>query len=73
MRLRLVRLVFAACAFALAGAISAQPFPSKPIRIVVPFAAGSATDTMARAYGAEMQNSRNRRARGPCPLEARTY
>jgi tripartite-type tricarboxylate transporter receptor subunit TctC len=55
MRLRLVRLVFAACAFALAGAISAQPFPSKPIRIVVPFAAGSATDTMARAYGAEMQ------------------
>lgn len=31
----------------LAGAI-AQPFPSKPIRIIVPFTPGSATDTMAR-------------------------
>jgi tripartite-type tricarboxylate transporter receptor subunit TctC len=38
-------------AFALLGMVataSAQQFPSKPIRIVVPFPAGSATDTISR-------------------------
>jgi tripartite-type tricarboxylate transporter receptor subunit TctC len=29
----------------------AQAFPSKPLRMVVPFAAGSATDTVGRIYG----------------------
>ncbi len=49
------RILAAAAALAFAGAAAAQPFPSKPVRIVVPFAAGSATDTMARAYANEMQ------------------
>src|SRR6267142_108820 len=31
-----------------AGSVLAQAFPSKPIRIIVPFTPGSATDTMAR-------------------------
>jgi len=31
-----------------AGIAVAQPYPSKPIRIIVPFTPGSATDTMAR-------------------------
>ena len=33
----------------------AQAFPSKPIKIIVPFAAGSATDLVARGLGARLQ------------------
>lgn len=33
----------------------AQDFPSKPIKIIVPFAAGSATDLTARGLGARLQ------------------
>lgn len=41
-------------AFGAAGAV-AQDFPTKPIRIVIPFAAGGATDTTARIIGEGMQ------------------
>ncbi|MBL8302740.1 MAG: tripartite tricarboxylate transporter substrate binding protein [Ideonella sp.] len=38
-------------ALGLPGAVLAQAFPSKPLTFVVPFAAGSATDQLARALG----------------------
>ncbi|MBL8326873.1 MAG: tripartite tricarboxylate transporter substrate binding protein [Rubrivivax sp.] len=45
----------AAAALALAGATaSAQPWPNKPIRFVVPFAPGSATDQIGRAFAEKM-------------------
>jgi len=35
----------------------AQPYPSKPIKAVVPFAAGSATDQIGRAFAARMSET----------------
>jgi len=43
---------FAASAFCLAA--HAQDFPTKPITFVVPFAAGSATDQLARSLGQQV-------------------
>jgi tripartite-type tricarboxylate transporter receptor subunit TctC len=53
------------CAVLLAGIFSAvlgafahaQPFPSKPVRIVVPFPAGGTTDIVARLVGQRMSES----------------
>ena len=44
----LSRLLVVFCLSAFAGLAAAQPFPSKPLRIIVPFPAGSATDTISR-------------------------
>ena len=38
-----------------AGAAAAQPYPSKPIKFVIPFGPGSASDTLARIAGQEIQ------------------
>jgi tripartite-type tricarboxylate transporter receptor subunit TctC len=54
---RLISLAVLAAALAVPGFASAQAFPSKPIRIIVPFAPGGATDLLARMTGAEMQKN----------------
>lgn len=41
----------------LAAAASAQTFPSKPVKLVVPFTAGSGTDIIARTVGDAMSKS----------------
>lgn len=45
------RAALATLTLAALGAAQAQDFPSRPITIVVPFAAGSGTDTQARVVG----------------------
>ena len=52
-----VRWCLSACVAALsigAVTVSAQTYPSKPIKAIVPFAAGSATDQIARAFAAKI-------------------
>jgi tripartite-type tricarboxylate transporter receptor subunit TctC len=47
-------LLAASAASLLAGRAAAQAWPSKPITIIVPFAAGGPTDLMARIFGERM-------------------
>jgi tripartite-type tricarboxylate transporter receptor subunit TctC len=45
---RLISLPVLAIVFAIAPALHAQQYPSKPIRIIIPFPAGDSLDTMSR-------------------------
>jgi len=48
---------FALAALALAIGANAQTYPTKPIKAIVPFAAGSATDQIGRAFAAHMSQT----------------
>ena len=45
--------LFAICLLETGGAL-AQPYPAKPVRIISPFTAGSAIDTLARVLGQKL-------------------
>jgi tripartite-type tricarboxylate transporter receptor subunit TctC len=50
----LIAAVAALCSVAVTSQGSAQTYPSKPITIIVPFGAGSATDTITRVVGQKL-------------------
>ena len=59
--MRTVRLLSVVCVVIVgtlaAPAAFAQPYPNKPIRVIVPFAAGGAVDALARMVSAKLQDS----------------
>ncbi|MEY4755346.1 MAG: hypothetical protein RJA34_244 [Pseudomonadota bacterium] len=56
-RRSLAALLACTLVFPLAGGVLAQSFPSKPIRIVVPFGAGGVADVTARTVGQKLSES----------------
>ena len=50
-------MIMAAVAAAICGGAAAQSYPAKPMRLVVAFATGGATDTFSRVTAAEMSKS----------------
>src|SRR5262245_64760052 len=48
-----VRVILVCCAIAATPAL-AQQYPSRPVRFVVPFAAGGSVDTLARTIGPKL-------------------
>ena len=54
LRLSLINGLIAAIAGLAPGAVSAQDWPAKPVRIVVPFAAGGTTDITARVIAEQL-------------------
>jgi tripartite-type tricarboxylate transporter receptor subunit TctC len=56
--MRWLSAILAACLALAAGAVQAQaPFPSKTIRILVPYAPGGLTDVVARHYAEQLRKS----------------
>ena len=55
-RLQFIKVLALSCSAVLSTAAFAQSWPSKPVRIVVPFAAGGPADSLARFIGTRMAN-----------------
>jgi len=52
-----MKLLFAALTFSFAAGVQAQAWPSKPIKYIVPFAAGGTTDILGRMVGAKLSEA----------------
>ena len=48
---------FASLLLFVCTAVAAQNYPTRPVKLIVPFPAGSATDQVARVVGAELQQA----------------
>lgn len=59
--------LYLAATLASAGALAAEPFPSKPIRIIVPWSAGGGGDVVTRLIAAEL----SARSKVPVTVENR--
>ena len=55
--MKIKMLLVTAIAVAFSSFASAQTYPTKPINLIVPFAAGGPTDTVARTVAALMSKS----------------
>src|SRR3982751_4573735 len=52
-----MRTLFAVLACAFVGAAQAQGYPSKPVRLIVPYAAGGTSDILARQVGPKLSET----------------
>ena len=52
-----MKLVSLLCALLWSSFVHAQAYPSRPVKLIVPFPAGSATDQVARVVGFELQQA----------------
>jgi tripartite-type tricarboxylate transporter receptor subunit TctC len=56
--IRNTALIAGSCVFA-AGAVFAQPYPNKPVRMILPFAAGGAADVVVRIVASKLPEMLN--------------
>src|SRR5207344_566059 len=54
---RLIAVLFAALALSVGMATAQDQYPSRPVKIIVPYAPGGATDIVARIIGEQMRQN----------------
>ncbi len=57
MRISIKKMIFLGMAALTIGSVSAQSYPSKPIKILVGFSPGGSADTLARIYAKKLQEA----------------